>query len=197
MDRISALAEYNSCQVIICINKADLSDSDRLSEIYKLTPYDVIFTSAETGLGIESLRERLRGLTCAFTGNSGVGKSSLLNALDPGLNIKVNEVSKKLGRGSHTTRHVELFRVGAILIADTPGFSSFDIEAQAPIPREKLQYTFPEFEAYLRECRFDDCMHKNEPGCKVVEAVENGNISRSRYTSYVRLLDLAEKSRKW
>ncbi|NLH01917.1 MAG: ribosome small subunit-dependent GTPase A, partial [Clostridiales bacterium] len=165
IDRVAALAENADCEVVICINKADLNAGDSLYNIYKSAGYPTIRTSAVTGEGIGELRDILKGKLCAFTGNSGVGKSSILNVLSPGLNIRVGEVSEKLGRGRHTTRHVEIFSLGDdIYVADTPGFSSFDMDRTEHIPKERLQFAFRDFEPYIGKCRFDNCAHIKEPG---------------------------------
>lgn len=197
IDRVTSIAEHNGCEVIICINKCDAGSTGRLRGIYAATPYPVIETSAVTREGIEELRGRIRGKLCAFSGNSGVGKSSILNALEPSLGLKTGEISEKLGRGRHTTRHVEIFPVGGAWCADTPGFASFDVEEMQPIPKDELQYTFPEFEPYIGSCRFDDCAHIKEPGCSVREAVEAGVISASRYESYRRLYEISARYKDW
>jgi len=198
IDRVSALAEDVGSEVIICINKTDMDCGDALYGIYRTTGYTVIRTSAVTGEGIEELRNAIAGKICAFTGNSGVGKSSLLNALSPVLNIKVAEVSEKLGRGRHTTRHVELFPLGGgAFIADTPGFASFEFEKTEFIPKDRLQHCFREFGPFLGNCRFDDCAHIKEPGCAVLDAVESGIISASRHESYVRLYEQAALIKDW
>ncbi len=198
IDRVTALAENADCEVIICINKADLDPGDKLYAIYTQTPYTLIRTSAETGEGSCALKEAIRGKVCAFTGNSGVGKSSLLNTISDALQIQVGEVSEKLGRGRHTTRHVELFSLGeGTYIADTPGFSSFDMERTEHIPKERLQHCFGEFAPYLCHCRFDDCAHLKEPGCAVLAAVANGKISPSRHESYARLYGIAAQIKDW
>ena len=197
IDRVTAIAEHNGCEVCICVNKCDAFDSHRLRDIYAATPYTVIETSAVTGEGLDALAECLRGRLCAFSGNSGVGKSSIMNALEPSLGLKTGEVSEKLGRGRHTTRHVEIFPVAGGWCADTPGFASFDVEEMPPIPKDELAGTFPEFGPYFGRCRFDDCAHIKEPGCAVREAVEAGEISRSRYASYLRLYEISAKYKDW
>ena len=198
IDSVTSVAESKGCEVVICINKADLDSGDALFEIYKTTAYTLLRTSALTGQGIDELKSAIAGKVCAFTGNSGVGKSSILNALSPELNIKVGEVSAKLGRGRHTTRHVELFDLtDGASIADTPGFSSFEMEKIERIPKEELQYSFNEFGPFLGRCRFQDCSHRKEPSCAVVEALALGSISRSRYNSYVRLYDIASQFKDW
>ena len=197
IDRVTAFAEHMDCGVVICINKSDASTSRRLRDIYATTGYRVIETSALTGEGIEELRECIRGKVCAFSGNSGVGKSSILNALEPGLRLETGDVSEKLGRGRHTTRHVEIFPAGGAWVADTPGFASFDMEQLPPIPKEELQHCFPEFEPYIGHCRFDDCAHLKEPGCAAREAIEQGRIHPIRHESYARLYEISAKYREW
>lgn len=198
IDRVTALAEDVGCEVVVCINKCDLDRGDTLWKIYKKTPYTLIRTSAKTGEGIAALRAAIAGKLCAFTGNSGVGKSSLLNALSPALDIAVGDVSDKLGRGRHTTRHVEIYSLGnGAYIADTPGFASFDMERTEHIPKENLQYDFSEFSPFLRSCRFDDCTHRKEPGCAVLAALETGKLSPSRHASYVRLYEVAAQYKEW
>ena len=197
IDRVTTTAEHNGCEVLICVNKSDATTSHRLRDIYAATPYMLIETSAVTGEGIECLAQYIKGKVCAFSGNSGVGKSSILNALEPELRLKTGEVSEKLGRGKHTTRHVEIFPVAGGYCADTPGFASFDVEQMPPIPKDELQFAFPEFEPYIGSCRFDDCAHIKEPDCAVREALANGSISSSRYESYCRLYEISAQYKEW
>lgn len=198
VDRVAVIAEHAGCGSIICINKCDLDPGDELFEIFSTTGYPVLRTSAKTGEGVEQLRELIRGKTVAFAGNSGVGKSSLLNAIAPGYNVSVGEVSQALGRGRHTTRHVELFDAGnGTLIADTPGFASFDLTQMQPIRKMELQYDFPEFRDHIGHCRFDDCAHLKEPGCSVLQAVEEGAIHPSRHRSYQKLFEISAQYKEW
>ena len=147
---------------------------------------------------METLRDRIRGKLTAFTGNSGVGKSSILNRLSPELALATGEVSEKLGRGRHTTRHVELYDLGEdTYVADTPGFSSFDTDQMEVILKENLQYAFPDFGKYIGSCRFDDCSHRKEPGCAVREALEAGEIEKTRYDSYLRLYEKSSQINLW
>lgn len=197
IDRMVSLAEYKGCQPIICFNKCDLEPATQLVELYQKAGFQSFAISAQTGEGLEQLLGVLDGKISAFTGNSGVGKSSVLNALCPQFGLKVGQVSEKLGRGRHTTRHVELFRVGGGLVADTPGFSAFDVEQMELIPKEELAHTFREFRPYLEQCRFVGCAHVKERGCAVREAVDNGAIAPSRYQSYVRLYDQVKSRPQW
>ena len=197
IDRMITIAEAKGCQPIICFNKCDLERADDLVDVYRRAGFQTLQVSAETGEGIESLGEMLSGKVSAFTGNSGVGKSSILNALDPTFALQVGEVSEKLGRGRHTTRYVELFRLRGGLVADTPGFSSFDVEQMEFIAKEELGKTFREFLPYLEQCRFVGCAHGKEKGCAVREGVESGKIARSRYQSYLRLYEQAKEINQW
>ena len=197
IDRVAAIAGDQEVPVCICVNKCDMDPAEDLAAIYRQAGYTVIQTSAETGLGIDELRKALSGKFCAFTGNSGVGKSSSLNALSPELKLPVGEVSEKLGRGRHTTRHVQLYDVDDALIADTPGFSSFDTDQMEVILKENLQYAFPEFGRYLGQCQFRDCSHRKDPGCAVTTALAAGEIGKSRYESYLKLYEKAKQINEW
>lgn len=198
IDRMTSLAEGKNCESIICINKCDLERADELYEIYSACGFTTVRVSAETGEGIELLRAHIAGKVSAFTGNSGVGKSSILNALEPDFSLSVGQVSEKLGRGRHTTRHVELFRLknGAV-VADTPGFSSFDTDQTEIRKKDMLAHTFREFRPYLEQCRFVGCSHVKEKGCAVRDAVKRGAIPASRHASYVRLYDQAKVYKEW
>ena len=198
IDRVAAIAGDQNVQVILCVNKCDLDPAVDLVGIYEKAGFAVIRTSAETGDGVEELRSLIQGKLTAFTGNSGVGKSSILNRLAPELNLATGEVSEKLGRGRHTTRHVELYCLGEdTYVADTPGFSSFDTDQMEVILKENLQYSFPDFGAYVGKCRFDDCSHRKEPDCAVRAAVESGDIGKSRYDSYLRLYENYSQVKLW
>ena len=198
IDRVAAIAGDQDVSVYICINKCDLDPATDLVRIYENAGFPVIRASAETGEGVEKLRELICGKLVAFTGNTGVGKSSMLNALCPELHLATGQVSEKLGRGRHTTRHVELFYLeDNTFVADTPGFSSFDTEQMDVLLKENLQYAFPDFAPYLGQCQFHDCSHRKEPGCCVRTAVEKGKLEKTRYDSYLRLYEKAEQIKLW
>ena len=198
IDRVAAIAGDRGVEVCICINKCDLDPALDLERIYRSAGYTVILTSAETGEGVEQLRAFLAGKLTAFTGNSGVGKSSILNRLCPELALPTGEVSEKLGRGRHTTRHVELYRLGEdTYVADTPGFSSFDTDQMELILKEDLQYAFPDFGPFIGRCQFHDCSHRKEPGCAVTVALAAGQIQPTRYDSYLRLYEKSSQIKLW
>ena len=198
IDRMTAIAALKNCDVVVCVNKCDLADGRSLAAYYESAGYPVCRVSAATGEGMESLINAISGKLNAFTGNSGVGKSSILNALDPAFHLKVGEVSQALGRGRHTTRHVELFRLrcGAEVI-DTPGFSSFDADTLSLALKRRLPETFPDFAPYLDGCRFVGCSHTKERGCAVLDAVRGGKIVKGRHESYLRLYDELKTVNEW
>ncbi|MFR5777461.1 MAG: ribosome small subunit-dependent GTPase A [Oscillospiraceae bacterium] len=198
IDRVLAIAQLQNVPALVIVNKDDLAPAQPLAEIYRRAGVPVLVTSAETGEGIEALREALAGKLSCLTGNSGVGKSSLLNRACPQLQLPVGEVSEKLGRGRHTTRHIELYSLGSnTFVADTPGFSAFDTERMELVHKEQLQYAFPEFAPYLGHCQFPDCAHRKEPGCAVRKALAEGKIGQTRYSSYERLYELASQLKEW
>ncbi|WP_186564514.1 ribosome small subunit-dependent GTPase A [Lawsonibacter celer] len=198
IDRVVSIAEGRSCQSVVCINKCDLDAATELYQTYVLAGFPTLRVSAETGEGLDQLAALISGKVSAFTGNSGVGKSSILNALEPGFQLQVGQVSDKLGRGRHTTRHVELFRLSSgAVVADTPGFSSFDTDRAELRRPEELQDTFREFAPYLGQCRFTGCAHIKEKGCAVLAALREGKISSSRHASYVRLYQQAKEVPEW
>ena len=198
IDRVAAIAGDQEVPVILCINKCDLDPAVDLERIYRNAGFPVICTSAETGEGMEQLRHQIAGKLTAFTGNSGVGKSSVLNRLCPELALPTAQVSEKLGRGRHTTRHVELYKLGEdTYVADTPGFSSFDTDQMDVILKENLQYAFPDFGAHIGCCQFRDCTHRKEPGCAVAAAVAAGEIEPTRYDSYLRLYEKVSQIKQW
>ena len=198
IDRVLAIAQMQNVPALVVVNKDDLAPAQPLAEIYRRAGVPVLVTSAETGEGIEALREALAGKLSCLTGNSGVGKSSLLNRACPQLQLPVGEVSEKLGRGRHTTRHIELYSLGSnTFVADTPGFSAFDTERMELVHKEQLQYAFPEFAPYLGHCQFPDCAHRKEPGCAVRKALAEGKIGQTRYSSYERLYELASQLKEW
>lgn len=195
LDRLLIQVSYAGIEPVIVFTKYDLAEEVDLLpyEYYKKIGYKVFYVSNMLGQGIEDLKEIIHGKISVLAGPSGAGKSSLLNTLEPNLKLKTGSVSDKLGRGKHTTRHVELLKAGEGLIADTPGFSSLYLPQ---IKKEQLQDYFPEFTAYRSECRFKDCLHIKEPGCALSEAVKEGTIFLSRYEHYLQFFEeiaVAEK----
>lgn len=198
IDKVTAIAEHKEMDVLIVINKTDIDSGDELFHIYTQAGFTVLRVSAETGAGVEELKAHLKGKTSAFAGNSGVGKSSLLNRIDSRFALKVGAISQKIERGRHTTRHVELMKLeDGGYIADTPGFSAFNLEQMDLVLKDDLQYTFREFAPYLNQCRFTGCAHVKEKGCAVIAAVEAGKISKERHESYCRLYDSVKDIKEW
>lgn len=198
IDRVAAIAALKDCEVIVLLNKCDLDSADDLYNIYHASGFPTLRVSAETGEGLEELKPLIAGKLSAFTGNSGVGKSSILNALDPTFCIQVGEVSQALGRGRHTTRHVELYHLscGADVV-DSPGFSSFETDELNLELKRRLPETFREFAPYLGQCRFVGCSHTKEKGCAVLEAVRSGAIQKNRHASYLRLYEELKPLQDW
>lgn len=198
IDRVAAIAALKGCEVIILLNKCDLDGADELYEIYHTAGFQTLRVSAQTGEGLGELIPLIRGKLSAFTGNSGVGKSSILNALDPEFHLQVGEVSDALGRGRHTTRHVELYHLACgAEIVDSPGFSSFETDELNLELKHHLPETFREFRPYLDSCRFVGCSHTKEKGCAVLEAVRRGDIQKSRHASYLRLFEELKPLKDW
>ena len=198
IDRVAAIAALKGCGVVVVLNKCDLDSADDLYGIYTAAGFPTVRVSAETGEGIGELLPLISGKLSAFTGNSGVGKSSILNALDPEFHLQVGDVSQALGRGRHTTRHVELYHLscGADVV-DSPGFSSFETDELNLELKHHLPETFVEFRPYLDRCRFVGCSHTREKGCAVLEAVRAGQIQKSRHASYVRLYEELKPLQDW
>lgn len=196
-DKLTAIACHKGISPVLVISKADLNDAQRLVDIYSCAGFPTFAVSSLDGEGTQVVKEILTDGISAFTGNSGVGKSTLLNAIDSRLGLATGEISDKLGRGRHTTRHCELFPLGGGYVADTPGFSSLDLERYEHIKKEELPDCFPEFAPYLGKCRFTSCTHVNDKGCAVVEAVENGEIQKTRHESYVAMYQAAKNIKEW
>lgn len=197
LDKFIAIAEYKGITPVVVITKTDLGDSSEIKKIYRNIGIDVFEIDYGNPETIETVKELLTGRTSALTGNSGAGKSTLLNAVDPDLNIPTAEISKKLGRGKHTTRHAQLYKLSdGGYIADTPGFSTFDTNRYDIIRKEELADCFREFRKYTG-CRFRDCSHTCEKGCQVIEALEYGEISESRHESYRTMYEEAKQLKEW
>ena len=197
LDELISAAVYKEVQPVLVITKADLTQADTLKEDYRLSTIPLICLNYETGEGLDEVRAKIKGNLCAFCGNSGVGKSTLLNAIAPELKRETGQISQKLGRGRHTTREAEIFEVCGGRIADTPGFASIDAQKICRIPKEELQHTFPEFEPYFGQCRFTGCSHRTEKGCAVRAALEDGKISPTRYQSYLTMYEEASQWKEW
>lgn len=198
LDKTIAAAELEQIAPVLVLTKTDLDDASPLQKIYSVAGIPCFAVSSVTGEGVDQVGALLEGRISAFTGNSGVGKSTLLNALFPDLQLKTGEISQKLGRGRHTTREVELYKLeGGGYVADTPGFSTFDIERYRMTDKEKLAFGFREFAPYLGACQFSSCSHTCEKGCAVLQAVEEGKIPRSRHESYCTMYQEVKDVKQW
>lgn len=198
LDKMLASAEERGIAPIVVLSKADLEDTGNYQKIYEKAGIPVLTVSSVTGDGVEQVQQLLQGKLSAFSGNSGVGKSSLLNRLDSRLSLPTAEISQKLGRGRHTTRQVELLKLGPdTYVADTPGFSSVDMLQTELIRKENLAYDFREFVPYLGQCRFASCSHTKEKGCAVLAALHEGNIAPSRHQSYVAMYEEIKNVKEW
>ncbi len=197
IDRMTAIAEFLCAEPVIVFNKSDLGSFGDLPAVYKNIGYKTIVVSAQTGEGIEEIVTELDNSMCAFSGNSGVGKSSILNKVLSDVDLKVGDVSVKLGRGRHTTRHVELFKTENGYVADTPGFSSLELSDFMINDKDILKDCFKEFTSHFGNCRFSSCNHVNEPGCSVIAAIEKGEIAKSRHENYCLLYNDLKKIKSW
>ena len=198
IDKVTVVALYQGIQPVILLNKSDLHDSVDLYHAYQKAGFPVLRASAVTGEGVEEVKAMLAGKISAFTGNSAIGKSSILNRIDSRFGLQVGDMSEKIARGRHTTRHVELFQLdNGGFVADTPGFSTFDAVRMEKLTKENLQQYFPEIDRFFAQCRFTDCKHIKEPGCVVREAVEQGEIAKSRYESYCMLYEEVAAQKLW
>ncbi len=198
LDKFLAIAEYKKIKPLIIITKIDLDNTNKIMTVYDKVGIDVLSVDNSTGDGVEKIISHLRGKFSAFTGNTGVGKSSLLNNIFPDMKFETNAISKKLGRGKHTTRHVEMYKFDEnTYIADTPGFSSFETNKYDIIMKDELASCFPEFTPFTDKCRYMDCSHTKEDGCAVLQAVKDGVISESRHNSYVEMYEEAKLIKEW
>lgn len=198
LDKFIAVAEYQKIEPIIAVTKIDIESCENIVSIYNAVGITVLTIDCSREDPAEEIRELLKDKISAFTGNSGAGKSTLLNAICSDFEIPTGEISKKLGRGRHTTRHAELYKLPwGGYIADTPGFSTFETDKYSIIKKEELSGCFREFEEFEGECRFRDCSHTKEKGCRVIEAVSEGKIARSRHESYCAMYEDAKKIKEW
>lgn len=197
IDRLTAITVNRGIEPIVVFTKTDLADISGYVDIYRKAGFKTIAVSSVTGEGVELIKAELKNHISAFCGNSGVGKSTLLNSIDPSLGLKTAEISDKLGRGRHTTRESELFKVEGGYVADTPGFSSLELEETEIILKDELPHAFPEFEEYLGECKFTSCLHVKDKGCRIIEAVESGEIPKSRHESYCVMMEQAKEIKEW
>ncbi len=196
-DKLCAICQNKGAQVVIVITKTDLKEDNQVKAIYEKAGYTVLVIDDENSKNIDALKEIMKDKLVAFAGNSGVGKTTLLNRIFNNLDLKTNEISKKLGRGKHTTRHVEIYLQNSLMIADTPGFSSLELDGENFISAADLKDAFIEFEKYKGECKFADCRHISEKGCRVLKAVEDEDIAKTRHESYVALFERQKLIKDW
>ncbi len=197
LDKLIAIAEYKNIEPIIAVTKGDLANAADICNLYKNCGFEVFNISRKNTDEIPGLLKLLDGKISAFVGNSGVGKSTLLNSINSSLLIETGDISKKLGRGRHTTRQVCLYKLKNGYIADTPGFSTVEFEKYDIIKKEELARCFREFAPFTDKCKFSDCAHINEKGCGICEAVKNGEISESRHRCYVEMYNKAKEYKEW
>ena len=197
IDKMTAAAVNNNMIPAIVVSKNDLKSGERIAEIYRNSEFPVFLCSPDDTEDVNRLKAFLKGKVSAFTGNSGVGKSTLINRIFPELELQTGQISRKLGRGKHTTRVVELFEIDGCFVADTPGFSTVDLQRYEMIDKTQLQYCFPEFEKYLGECQFTSCSHTCEKGCRILQAVKDGEVEPSRHKSYVAMFNEVKDIKEW
>lgn len=198
LDKFIAVCEYKNINPVIALTKIDLADYNNILTIYNTIGIKTFTIDYSNKQSYMDLKEYLANKISAFTGNSGAGKSTLLNAIDTSLNIPTGDISQKLGRGRHTTRHSELYQLdNGGLIADTPGFSTFETNKYDIIKKENLASCFREFSPYVNDCRFNDCSHTKEKGCAVIQAVKDGIIPKSRHSSYCEMFENAKLLKDW
>ena len=197
LDKMCAIARHKDVDVAIVITKTDMAEYQHVYDTYSKAGYPVFFTGENDAEQLDALRSLMKGKLCAFSGNSGVGKSTLLNKLFPHLQLETGIISKKLGRGKHTTRQVEIFEMEDCMVADTPGFSSVELDYDNFISKTDLQHAFIEFADHIGNCKFSDCSHTGEKGCAVKIAVDEGEIPLSRYESYCALYDRQKNIKDW
>lgn len=195
IDKLIAISEHKNIEPYIIISKTDLSSYAEIVDNYKDAGINLIVLDNEDSYN--KIKEIMKDKISAFTGNSGVGKTTLLNKLDNTLNLSTGAISDKLGRGRHTTRQAQLFRVCGGYVIDTPGFSSLDFEKVEIIKKDELPYCFREFKEYLGTCKFTSCSHVNDKGCSICEAVKDGKISQSRHNSYIQMYNQAKEIKEW
>lgn len=195
IDKLIAVAEYKNIEPIIVVSKTDLGDYSNIVDAYKNSGITLIVIEEDND--VEKVKRLMEGKITAFTGNSGVGKTTLLNKLDSSLKLSTGSISEKLGRGRHTTREAQLFNVCGGYVIDTPGFSSFEFGKNEIIKKDELAECFREFREYLGTCQFTSCSHTNDKGCKICEAVKNGLISESRHNNYIAMYNQAKEIKEW